>query len=119
HEVSPAAAPDQQLLQPTVRFDDTKATDTREKFYKELLAKETCAEDANWDEREAIRIAVVIGHTHQPRIVVGTGNDGYTLMDCGSWVNQSQASANPQDIFWNSQIGVLTGNECAVLQIGT
>jgi len=40
---------------------------------------------------------------------------GFTLVDCGSWVNVSRDQ--DQRAFWNSQVGLLTGGEVAVVQV--
>ena len=42
-----------------------------------------------------------------------------TLVDCGSWVNVSPLINDPKHAFWNRQIGILSGTEAAVLQIGS
>jgi UDP-2,3-diacylglucosamine pyrophosphatase LpxH len=133
HEVIPPGTPDdviqqagiplggsgaQNLLQPTVHFDAPGATADQKKFFDSLRRGETCAIDASDDVWWARRMAVVIGHTHFPRIVVDGPPTTLTLMDCGSWVNQSWLVGEPQNGFWNGQIGVLSGTEAAVLQIG-
>ena len=60
--------------------------------------------------------AIVIGHTHAPRIVVRSQGDANTLVDCGSWVNFG-LDTRSKTTFWNGQIGVLTGSQVALLQI--
>jgi len=60
--------------------------------------------------------AVVVGHTHAPRIVVRRGADGYALADCGSWLNRGVDAARGTP-FWNGQVGALSGAQIAVLQI--
>jgi hypothetical protein len=133
HEVNPPGTPDDviqqtgsplgecgalNLLQPTVHFDDPAATADQKKFFDSLRHGETCSIDASDDVWWANRVAVVIGHTHLPRIVVDGPPATLTLIDCGSWVNQSWLTSEPKNGFWNGQIGVLSGTETAVLQIG-
>jgi UDP-2,3-diacylglucosamine pyrophosphatase LpxH len=50
--------------------------------------------------------AVIIGHTHTPRLVSrsGEGNKTFYLLDCGSWVNGGH------------EFGVITGREIAICQ---
>ncbi len=61
-------------------------------------------------------VAAVIGHTHAPRIVVRKSAPLHTLLDCGSWVNQSSGNA-VETPFWNGQVGFLSGCEAALFQI--
>jgi len=62
---------------------------------------------------------VVIGHTHDPRIVVGKRSDGkpFVLMDCGAWVGNFKAPGRPEAIL-RAQIGVIVGNDLRVYQVG-
>ena len=62
-------------------------------------------------------LAVVIGHTHAPRIVVRGPSPPHTLVDCGSWVNRSSGNRK-EDPFWNGQVGVLSGCQVALFQVG-
>jgi UDP-2,3-diacylglucosamine pyrophosphatase LpxH len=62
-------------------------------------------------------VATIIGHTHFPRIVLDNMPSAYSLIDCGSWVNQSFKTGSKEG-FWNGQIGFLTGNQIGIVQIG-
>jgi UDP-2,3-diacylglucosamine pyrophosphatase LpxH len=110
----------QELLQPTVVFSEATAEDRHAKFFAALRELDTCSIDASIAAWQADRVAVVIGHTHDPRIVVDGTPATLTLMDCGSWVNVSPLTNDPNHgFFWNRQIGVLSGRDAAVLQIGS
>jgi UDP-2,3-diacylglucosamine pyrophosphatase LpxH len=124
HEVRPEGPGDDCFREPTVDYegedDDRKSVE----FVRSIYDYETCAPDATAEMREARRVAVMIGHTHRPRIVRGDPAHDYTMIDCGSWVNTSFLDVKPKDLaennaFWNAQVGVLCGNEAALLQIGT
>lgn len=67
-----------------------------------------------WDIR-----LVVIGHTHQPRIVHGNRGDGkpFVLMDCGAWMGQCRL-ARTDPWVWSAQIGVLSEGEMRIYQLG-
>jgi UDP-2,3-diacylglucosamine pyrophosphatase LpxH len=124
HEVLPEGTPDTLLEQPPVVYlpgdvDAPRADNQR--YYRELADHPTCADDAPDELRERHRSAVVIGHTHHPRIVSGAHGSDYVLVDCGSWVNRSSAVDHPHDrklVFWNGQLGILSGPWAAVVQIG-
>lgn len=64
---------------------------------------------------------VVIGHTHFPRIVMREdGNQLFTLVDCGAWIDKSSWEEggrviSPQE---NAHIGALSGNEVRIYQLG-
>jgi UDP-2,3-diacylglucosamine pyrophosphatase LpxH len=124
HEIQPEGPEDARFRQPPVdyrgRDDDRKIV----KFVRSIYDYETCAPEATDEMREARRVAVMIGHTHQPRIVLGDPTHDYTMIDCGSWVNKSSLAGEPKEkaeekAFWNAQVGVLSGNEAALLQMGT
>ena len=61
---------------------------------------------------------IVIGHTHNARIVVGDRGDNQplVLLDCGAWMGQCRL--DPADPFVASaQVGVLVGNDARVYQL--
>lgn len=68
---------------------------------------------------EDIRL-VVIGHTHLPRIVAGTRDDGspFALMDCGAWVGNFTPPGAASPVM-KAQIGVIVGNDLRVYQVGS
>ncbi len=62
---------------------------------------------------------VVIGHTHQARMVQGARSDGVplVLMDCGAWMGQCRlAKADPW--IWSAQLGVIAQAELRIYQLG-
>jgi UDP-2,3-diacylglucosamine pyrophosphatase LpxH len=62
----------------------------------------------------------VIGHTHQPRIVVGERYDGSraALMDCGAWVETSTFADSSQKITVPSaHLGVIVGCDLRIYQV--
>jgi UDP-2,3-diacylglucosamine pyrophosphatase LpxH len=77
------------------------------------------AEQLSKDSGEDVRL-VVIGHTHQARIVRGARSDGtrFVLMDCGAWVDSSFLSDKLDAPIANAQIGVKVGNDLRIYQIG-
>jgi hypothetical protein len=100
-----------------LEFADPNVPKDRKKFFTESRDWIAAVQGADPGRTGRTSAATVTGHTHGPRIVVDGDPSGYTLVDCGSWVNQSSA-AGGGDVFWNSQIGVLTGLRISVLQIG-
>ena len=124
HEIRPEGPGDDCFRESTVDYEGGDDERKSVKFVRSIYDYETCAPDATAEMREARRVAVMIGHTHRPRIVHGDPDYDYTLIDCGSWVNKSPLAGGPEEeaeekAFWNAQVGVLSGNEAAVLQIGT
>jgi UDP-2,3-diacylglucosamine pyrophosphatase LpxH len=63
---------------------------------------------------------VVIGHTHQARIVRGVRPDRslFVLMDCGAWVDSTFLSNRLDQPIANAQIGVRVGNDLRIYQLG-
>ena len=124
HELLPDGTVDAMLDGPPFIYTPgvvDKTQGTNQKFYKELADRMTCADDAPDELRDRFRSAVVIGHTHHPRIVEGVDTCDYVLVDCGSWVNQATvvAQGDKQVLrFWNGQLGILSGPWAAVVQIG-
>lgn len=59
---------------------------------------------------------VIIGHTHQARIVIHEERNGelFTLVDCGAWIENhwERGKAKP-----NAQIAALSGNEVRIYQV--
>jgi len=104
-------------LDDVLDFADPGVPADRKKFFTE--SREWIAAVTSTDPTLAGRTsaATVTGHTHGPRIVVDGSPAGTPLVDCGSGVNQSSAVGGG-DVFWNSQVGVLTGLRISVLQIG-
>ena len=87
--------------------------------------RQTFFSDAAWwaqqlshDGRD-VRL-VVIGHTHQARIVRGKRPDGtpFVLMDCGAWVGTSFLSDELDAPIANAQIGVKVGDDLRIYQLG-
>jgi hypothetical protein len=121
HEVLPPGTPDApadpELLQRNVDYSDAAAPKDRKKYFtqtREFFDKPDVAQAGGG----YVSIAAVIGHTHAPRIVADSRDTGFTLVDCGSWVNVSRPAGPVGREFMNSQIGVLASNEIAVLQVG-
>ncbi len=77
------------------------------------------AEGISGDDRKDVRL-VVIGHTHQARIVQGHRPDGtpFVLMDCGAWVGTSFLSDELDAPIANAQIGVKVGSDLRIYQLG-
>jgi UDP-2,3-diacylglucosamine pyrophosphatase LpxH len=63
---------------------------------------------------------VVIGHTHQARLVQGHRPDGtaFVLMDCGAWVGTSFLADELDGPMANAQIGVKVGHDLRIYQLG-
>jgi UDP-2,3-diacylglucosamine pyrophosphatase LpxH len=87
--------------------------------------RQTFCTDAAWwaeylslDSRD-VRL-MVIGHTHQARIVRGSRTDGtpFVLMDCGAWVGSNFLSDQLGAPILNSQIGVKVGDDLRIYQLG-
>ena len=95
YELLPAGTPDSSagvapLPETIIAFDrplpnHDEDKDLRVRFFEESLAYTSA--NTNLPERQPV--AVFIGHTHAPRIVVRSGPNPHTLVDCGSWVNLS------------------------------
>lgn len=62
---------------------------------------------------------VVVGHTHQARIVCGDRGDGVPLVlaDCGAWFGTCRLPGDATRIA-SAQIGVTLGNDIRIYQIG-
>jgi UDP-2,3-diacylglucosamine pyrophosphatase LpxH len=63
---------------------------------------------------------VVVGHTHDPRIVIGQHPDGrpIVLMDCGGWVGPAFISPGLSGVIHKCTIGVRVGGDLRVYQLG-
>jgi hypothetical protein len=63
---------------------------------------------------------IVIGHTHQARIVRGKRKNGerFVLMDCGAWVGLDFLSNTLDAPIANAQIGVKVGDDLRIYQLG-
>ena len=88
----------------------------RQTFYTDIA---WWAEQISKDGGTDVRV-VVIGHTHQARIVRGTRPDGtpFVLMDCGAWVGTSFLSDDLDAPIANGQIGVKVGDDLRIYQLG-
>ncbi len=123
HELIPAGHPDppgERALVPNVIRGDRSKQEKKgaTKFFGgawKYLQKEDRI-DSPYRGLQAF--LTVIGHTHFPRIVTDDSGQPYTMADCGSWVNFTTDSGPGGITFWNSQIGILTGNQIGIVQIG-
>jgi hypothetical protein len=63
---------------------------------------------------------IVIGHTHQARIVRGKRKKGerFVLLDCGAWVGLNFLSNDLDAPIANAQIGVKVGDDLRIYQLG-
>jgi UDP-2,3-diacylglucosamine pyrophosphatase LpxH len=117
HELEPPGTPDSATdrldIEPAFTYDGDP---NRTRYYANC---QKYFREGNCDPalESLTPVATIIGHTHFPRIVINAPSPSYGLVDCGSWVNQSFA-VGMKDGFWNGQLGVLTGNEIGILQIG-
>ena len=122
HELEPPGYPDGQadsgLLEENIDYSDTGIAEAKKKYYAETRDYVRILENIDSRYRDYPSVAAVIGHTHSPRIVSDHASPSFSLIDCGSWVNVSSAVGDPADLFWNAQLGVVTGNEIGVVQIG-
>jgi len=122
HELGPPGHEDSfsssSLLQGNVRFGDPDVAPGMEKYYQEATEYAADRDNVNPGLGDATCIAIVIGHTHAPRIVLGSASIEERLVDCGSWVNQSSLVRDPSSSFWNAQLGILAGNEIGIVQCG-
>jgi UDP-2,3-diacylglucosamine pyrophosphatase LpxH len=84
-----------------------------------LYAKEakefarTVNHQTGWDLRFA-----VIGHTHNPRIVVDETDDPpgfFALIDCGAWIENCRGTGD--NVMPNAQIGVIYDNDVRIYQL--
>ncbi len=126
HELLPAGFPDpeksgdpipDEVIDPDRHSANEEAEERRKKFYTE--SRRFILNPSRIDEatRDRPCLAAIIGHTHAPCIVADAAGE-HILVDCGGWVNRAvPAPRHPGETFWNSQIGVLVGNQVAVLQI--
>ncbi|MGH7526305.1 MAG: hypothetical protein ACREMX_06340 [Gemmatimonadales bacterium] len=87
--------------------------------------RQTFFSDAAWWAQQLSRDGrdvrlVVIGHTHQARIVRGKRPDGtpFVLMDCGAWVGTNFLSDELDAPIANAQIGVKVGDDLRLYQLG-
>lgn len=62
---------------------------------------------------------VVVGHTHNPRIIRGTQPDGtpFVLMDCGGWIGPRFISPGINQMVHNCTIGVRVGSDIRIYQL--
>ena len=62
---------------------------------------------------------VVVGHTHNPRIIRGRQPDGspIVLMDCGGWIGPRFLSPALNEMIHNCTIGVRVGSDLRVYQL--
>jgi UDP-2,3-diacylglucosamine pyrophosphatase LpxH len=76
------------------------------------------ADETSIDGRD-VRL-IVIGHTHQARIVRGERKDGtrFVLVDCGAWVGLNFLSNTLDAPIANAQIGVKVGDDLRIYQLG-
>jgi UDP-2,3-diacylglucosamine pyrophosphatase LpxH len=82
-------------------------------FLKE--AREQCAQ-ADRQFGTSLKVAV-IGHTHHARIAVQeTGDDLFTLIDCGAWIEECVAE-DFDGALPNAQIAALGANEARIYQM--
>jgi UDP-2,3-diacylglucosamine pyrophosphatase LpxH len=63
---------------------------------------------------------VVIGHSHQPRIVAGWRRDGrrFVMMDIGAWLTPTLLSRALSRPILNAQVGVKVGSDLRIYQLG-
>ncbi len=63
--------------------------------------------------------ALIVGHTHWPRIVAGdAAGQPFVLMDCGSWLGMSRLEPGGPWVH-SAQIGVLVENDLRLYQLGS
>lgn len=62
---------------------------------------------------------VVVGHTHNPRIIRGQQLDGspFILMDCGGWIGPRFISPGINQMVHNCTIGVRVGSDIRIYQL--
>jgi len=62
---------------------------------------------------------VVVGHTHNPRILRGQQPDGspFVLMDCGGWIGPRFLSTGMNEMIHNCTIGVRVGGDLRIYQL--
>jgi UDP-2,3-diacylglucosamine pyrophosphatase LpxH len=62
---------------------------------------------------------VVVGHTHNPRIIRGQQLDGspFVLMDCGGWIGPRFLSPAMNQMVHNCTIGVRVGSDLRLYQL--
>jgi UDP-2,3-diacylglucosamine pyrophosphatase LpxH len=77
------------------------------------------AEQLSKSGGEDVRL-VVIGHTHEARIVQGDRRDKvpFVLMDCGAWVGSNFLANKLDQPISNAQIGVKVGHDLRIYQLG-
>jgi UDP-2,3-diacylglucosamine pyrophosphatase LpxH len=85
-------------------------------FFRRALARARTLRDEGRDVR-----LVVIGHSHQPRIICEPNGGGrpFVLMDIGAWLTPSLLSrAMSQAPILNAQVGVKVGSDLRIYQLG-
>lgn len=62
---------------------------------------------------------VVVGHTHNPRIIRGEQADGtpFVLMDCGGWIGPRFISPGINQMVHNCTVGVRVGSDLRIYQL--